>query len=1138
MPLHLHLIPDLSHAVAPLTAVLRAPVGDPFAQEWVVAPSQGVHRWLAEQLAETLGALPGERDGIAANIRFAFPGALVAQALGGRVNEDPWEVPRLTVTVLELLHRHPTLLPEGRRGDNVVAFARQAADRLDRYHIHRPAMIAAWARGDDVLTPVRGAPPLPVPDAQRWQPALWRAVRERLGTPSPPERVADALTALQGGTPPAGLPSRVMLVGSSALAPLHLDVLLALAGTVPVHAWLVHPSPGALCAARPRLDREGTGAQPPGWREPQDSHPLRAVAQVALLDSWLRPAQGMQRRLHLRGVTGTMPEPSAHAPMAATRLARLQALIRDDAPPPGAPGQPVLADQSVRLHGCHGPARQAEVLREALLHAFRDLPGLQAHEVLIVAPDLPGMAPHLETVFGTARRGADAEPWQLPVLVADRSLREVNEVAEALVRLLDAALGRSGVAELRALTDLAVVRARFGVDADAVARWFAWAERAGVAWGLSGAHRARFGLPTDYEAHSWAHAARRLVLGALLPDGAQGRAAEALPGCVVPTPGVDTEDLPAMGALLALLGEVTALAEALHGAPRAIGAWCALLHEAVGATCAVTRREQPQLAATLGVLQALAAEAAGCDVPVAFADWHPLLRERLVGAPGRVVLRGGAITATSLVPLRGVPYRVVCLAGLDDGALVGGDGDGDDLLREQPLLGDPDPAGEQRQALLETVLAARERLIVTYTAHEVRSGKAVAAIAPLAELRELLQLAGVPVEGKEGVPVPDVQVLHPRHAIDPRTFTAGALGCPGAFGHLASQRDAVGLLRSRAVVPEPVRMADAIARTAESDVPVVTLDDLAAFLDDPLRLYVKRTAGIDVFEGADEEAAVIPLALGKRERVAAATALLERLAPAPGDTEAVARESAAWRAILLREGGLPPGRLGEEAAAEVEALVQALCFQCRSKGKPMAGGTPVVIDLPLEGGLRLRGTVRGVFEGDDGARDLVRVGAERHDTRRELVQRLELLAVAAVTDGHPVRSWWIGEHVTNTGKTYATKGTADGGRAGHHAALLARLVALYQESLRSPRPLLGRTGEALVTEGRDKAAAALAGWKRMAKPFDPAVRLYGTAPRLGDLFPARGAEEDFLRAFVDVRQRMPAVENCRAIAVRARKGAE
>jgi exodeoxyribonuclease V gamma subunit len=1128
MPLHLEIIPALSHAVAPLAAMLRVPVGDPFAPEWVVAPSQGVHRWLAEQLAESLGTSPQGRDGIAANIRFAFPGALVAQALGGRVADDPWEVGRLTMALLTLLDRQPALRPPGQGAGTLVAFARQAADRFDRYHVHRPAMVTAWAQGADVLTPVRGAAAVPVPEGQRWQPALWRALREQLGVPSPPERVAQALTALEAGTPPAGLPERVMLVGSSALAPLHLEVLLALARTVAVHAWLVHPSPGVLRSTLDRLQHEA--ARPPGWRDPQDDHPLRAVAHVALLDSWLRPAQGMQRQLAVRGIPVTRPAPQMPAP--STRLARLQALLRHDAPPAGAPDMRAQDDQSVRLHGCHGAARQAEVLREALWHAFRELPGLRPEEVLIVAPDLPGMAPHLETVFGTAggpRAGAAAEPGALPLVVADRSLREVNDVAEALGRLLDAAMGRAGVADLRALTDLAVVRARFGVDAETVARWFEWAERAGVAWGLSGAHRTPFGIPADYEGHSWAHAARRLVLGALLPDVPAGGAREGVPGGVVPLPGVDVESLPAMGALLSLLGEVTTLAEALHGGARPVGAWCDLLHRAVEATCAVTRQEQPQLAATLGMLQALAAESAGCEVAVPFADWHPLLRERLAGAPGHVVLRGGAITATSLVPLRGVPYRVVCLVGLDEGALVGGESDGADLLREQPLLGDPDPAGEQRQALLETVLAARDRLIVTYSAHDVRSGKEVPAIAPLAELRELLPVAGVALD--------HVQVNHPRHAIDAKTFTPGALECAGAFGHLERQREAVAfMLRSTRPAPA-VRMADVVATGDPATEPVVTLDDLATFLEDPLRLYVKRTAGIDVYEGAEEAAAVIPLELPKRTRVKAAAALLERVAPWRDDAGAMQREAPAWRTALQREGVLPPGQRGEEALAEMQALVEELRFQCRSKARPMDGGTRVGIELPLACGMRLQGVVGGAHTGADGALDLVRVDVVRHNEGQQLRQQLELLAVAAVEDGRPVASWWIGEHDSNPGKTFATKGNAPPREPGYYAALLDRLVMLYREALGAPRPLFGGTGETLVTLGRGQAAGKLAWWASRAKEFSGEVRLYGTTPRLNDVFPRGGAEERFLTAFFEARRQLPAVGNCRAAtAGRTRQG--
>lgn len=1135
MPLHLHLIPDLSHAVAPLAALQRAPVADPFAPEWVVAPSQGVHRWLAEQLAESLGATPGGRDGIAANIRFAFPGALVAQVLGGRVADDPWEVPRLTGTVLDLLHRHPALVPEARLGDNLVAFARHAADRLDRYHVHRPAMIAAWARGDDVLTPVRDAAPLAVPEAQRWQPALWRAVREQLGVPSPPERVTQALAALQGGTPPTGLPARIMLVGSSALAPLHLEVLLALAGTVEVHAWLVHPSPGVLRAAVERLRHEAV--RPAGWREPQGEHPLRAVARVPLLDSWLRPAQGMQRQLAVRGVAATPLDMAAPAPAPSTRLARLQALVRNDAPPPGAPEQPALADQSVRLHGCHGAARQAEVLREALWHAFRELPGLHPEEVLIVAPDLPGMAPHLETVFGTMRAGANPEPGQLPVVVADRSLREVNAVAEALGRLLDAAMGRAGLADVRALTDLAVVRARFGVDADTVARWFDWAERAGVAWGLSGAHRTRFGIHADYEAHSWAHAARRLVLGALLPDGARVPTAEGadepLTG-VVPVAGVDAEDLPAIGALLALLGEVTALAEAVDGAPRPIGAWCDLLHQAVAATCAVTRDQQPQLAATLGVLQALAAEAAGCDVPVRYADWHPLLLERLVGAPGHVVLRGGAITVTSLVPLRGVPYRVVCLVGLDEGALVRVGGDGDDLLQEQPLLGDPDPSGEQRQALLETVLAARERLIVTYSAHDVRSGKAVAAIAPLAELRELLALAGVPVE--------EVQVEHPRHAIDARTFAPGTLGRAGAFGHQAAQREAVGRT-GRVIVSE---RASAGAPGNPPSRITLSLEELADFLDNPVSLFVRRALGGSVYDKVETDPAIIPLMLDAAELGALAQPLLQRVEPwtgsamkgkeawlQSGDLLQPFRE--AWHDELTSAGGIPPEPFGTKVIDQTLELVRQLHFQCRSKGKTMRPGTTTRVSI-VAGNVVVEGDVPGVHTGkDDDGNDtlaIIQVGTQRHTERRRRLQRAMLWALALQHPTRTVDSFWIGANSDEPGKTFASQGKvpkqdSDGARL----KVFEDLMALVPKALAHPFPRFGETSECLAHKTETEAREAFQKALGKVDSWSAEARCYGRNPDFDLVYQER---DEALRFFRDYHERLkgvPPVKTSDAIAV-------
>jgi exodeoxyribonuclease V gamma subunit len=1137
MPLHLHVVPALADTVPPLLGVLRTPLGDPFAPEWVVAPTQGVHLWLGERLAQSLGAMPGRHDGIAANIRFAFPGALVSEALGGRVEDDPWGVPRLTMALLDLLHQRPELVPATRLHGGTLAAARDLADRFDRYHVHRPAMIEAWARGDAVLTPVLGNSPEPVPAALQWQPALWQAVRARIGRASPPERTREALDRLHGGEAPAGLPARVLLVGATALAPLHLEVLLALSAHVTIHAWLVHPSPAVLQATLRRLQsvRE-EAATAPGMgrarRFPAVEHPVRTVAQLPLLDGWVRPSQGMQLLLAAHGVPVPTPsqEPPSTTPTRGSALQRLQHAIRLDAPV-STPHTPPQHDQSLRVHGCHGPARQVEVLREALLQAFRELPGLRPEQVLVVAPNLPAMAPHLETVFGAARPGEHADAWHLPLTVADRSLREDNEVAEALLRLVACATGRFGRAELGTLTELAVVRRRFDVDADTVRQWLAWADQLQVAWGVDGAHRAPFGLDPAFSAHSWRHAAQRLAYGALVADAAPAPEL----GGVVPATGADTGDLPAVGALCALLDTVGTVAAEAQGPPRTVRDWMARLHAAVHAVADVPRDGQPALAITLAQLAALGDEAAHSNTPVPFAELLPLLHERVGGAPGRVLLRGGAITATALAPLRGVPYRVLGIVGLDEGAFAAGAGDGDDLLREPALVGDPDPRAEQRQALLELVLAAQDRLILTHTAFSARSGKPVPAIAPLAEWRELLRSAGVTPEA--------MQVHHPRHGMDRRTFTPGALGTPGPFGHLAVQRDALQRAAgapaqapdAHASPPPGAPVATPALVGALGTAPqVVPLEDLALFLDNPVALYVKRTLGIDGYDRRDAAEAVIPLELSWRSERDAAAVLLDRIREARDRDTVVADEAPAWRTLLEREGVLPPGHFAARVFGRMEGLVEGLRVQCQQKEKTMMPGTPLPLSWAWGDGFVLSGTVPGVHVLQGGTRAIVHVGTAPHaldDTSTALVQ---LWLLAACTPGHAVTSWWIGSKEGKTGPdgvrelaTYATKGACAVDSRDAHVHALRALLPLYREALAAPRPRFGKTADQVVTD-RVKAAKTFGQLRGRLQPWQPEARVYGLAPRFADIYPEGGEVVRFFTQLQGVLAAGPQVENCRA----------
>ena len=130
------------------------------------------------------------------------------------------------------------------------------------------------------------------------------------------------------------------------------------------------------------------------------------------------------------------------------------------------------------------------------------------------------------------------------------------------------------------------------------------------------------------------------------------------------------------------------------------------------------------------------------------ADVRRLLADRIKGVSRRPDFFRGGITVSSLTPLRWLPFRVICILGLDEAGTSGGSGviDGDDLAASAPLVGDHDPRSEVRQALLEAVLAAGDHLVITRTGHNIRTNQEVPGATVLAELRDTIIATLAPPE--------------------------------------------------------------------------------------------------------------------------------------------------------------------------------------------------------------------------------------------------------------------------------------------------------------------------------------------------------------------------------------------------------
>jgi exodeoxyribonuclease V gamma subunit len=1039
--LHVHRSERTDALIEPLAALLATPPDDPFAPDVVAVPTRGVERWLAQRLSHHLGTGSDGDAGVCANVHFPSPARLVSQVLSSVLGldprDDPWRHESLTWTLLEVVDEcagepwchalgrhlgiasgvsssagtgHPDELRAGRR----LAVARHLARLFAGYGAQRPAMVRAWASGADD----DGAGAL-IPDDLLWQPQLWRRVRSAVGTPSPAERVEQALVDLAADPGSVDLPVRLSVFGPTRLPQDQLAVLDGLARARDVHLWLPHPSPvawrGGLLAAGEPTDRA-----PRRRRElvPDVRHPLLA--------SMARDALELQHRLG-----GLVSEDHHHpaAEPAESLLGALQLRLRRDEP--AAPAVLVSPeDRSVQVHACHGRSRQVEVLREVLVGLMADDPMLQPRDVLVMCPDIEDFAPLITATFGVLPddEAARAHPGHgLRVRLADRSLRQTNPVLSLVASLLELADSRVTVSEVLDLAASGPVRQRFGFHDDDLQRIRHWAVTTGVHWGEGPDRRTRFGLSAVRQG-TWQAGLDRILLGAAMAEEGQR-----FVGAALPLDDVDSTDIDLAGRLAELVDRLARVLRRLQG-EHPVSDWVEALDEGVELLADAAAPDAWQLVQAREVLSGVreAAEAHGRP-EVRLSDVRSALADRLKGRPTRAGFRTGALTICSLEPMRAVPHRVVCLLGLDDGAFPrGARVDGDDVLLRDPCIGERDPRSEDRQMVLDALMSAGDTFVVLYSGADERTGAVRPPAVPVSELLDALEATG---RSSSGRPVREqVLVRHPLAAVDERNFLAGTLGRKRAFSFDSVAYAAAKVGRADRVARPPFLARALPARPRPDE---VDLDDLVAALEHPVRWFLRQRLQLSFFDEHEEVEDRLPLELSALDSWQVGDRLLAACLAGADRGEAMAAE---WR-----RGEVPPRELGrrvlEEVADKVQPLAAAALTQMR--GEP-ARVVDVQADLP-SGGV-VTGTVRGVH-GDA----VVRTVYSRLAPKHRLRAWVQLLALVA---SEPSRPWQA-----------VTIGRPPGRRASAMAAQLSmpdpvmaaqwleQLVRLRDKMLREPLPM-------------------------------------------------------------------------------------
>ena len=83
----------------------------------------------------------------------------------------------------------------------------------------------------------------------------------------------------------------------------------------------------------------------------------------------------------------------------------------------------------------------------------------------------------------------------------------------------------------------------------------------------------------------------------------------------------------------------------------------------------------------------------------------------------------GGVTFCEMLPMRAVPFKVVCLLGMNDGAYPRPTAvPAFDLIAANPRLGDRSRRKDDRYLFLESILSARKCLYLSYVGQSVRDG--------------------------------------------------------------------------------------------------------------------------------------------------------------------------------------------------------------------------------------------------------------------------------------------------------------------------------------------------------------------------------------------------------------------------------
>lgn len=1121
MVLHGNRLEDLRDL---LTQFVQSQPLPPLVPEVILVQSNGMKHWLEMALADD-GAL-----GICAATRLELPSGYLWQVYRNVLGADA--VPQhMPFDKSSLLWRLVRLLPVLAASNSVYAplerylggntdgrklyqLAIQVADVLDGYQSYRADWLSDWAQGEpgrDTLRTHDGKSTV-LEESHAWQAQLWRDIRADVG-----EQLVDSSRASvhakfmselntlveqskATGQRPAGLPPRLIVFGISSLPMQTVQALVELGQVCQVLMLVQNPCQhywGDIVEGHDRLRQQVRRRQTVKPSNPSAANNAALhTATHPLLASW-----GKQGRdyLHLlddfdhvenyrqRLVRVDVFVDPAEGQQNPSQLNQLQSAILNLQPLPDAPAA-LQADQSITLITTHSAQREVEVLHDRLLAWFDADPALNPRDVMVMVPDMPAFAPHIQAVFGRFNPG---QARHIPFSVADTTPRQ-SPLVQALDQLLSLPRSRLSLADWLSLFEVSAVRKRFGVSEADVVQLQSWLTLAGVRWGLDARHRMAWGVPEGVarlDQNTWAFGLRRLLLGYAVGAGAPW-------GSTLPQAALGGLDAHVISALLDWVEAVNLSLQELTGdkAPEQWGRTLVGMVERF--FLASDDAEERLIERCLGPLEGwlLACADARLDTPlpldVVREHWmsqieEPSLHQRFFG---------GGVQFGTLMPMRSIPFKAICLLGMNDGDYPRQKAARDfDLMAMSWRAGDRSRREDDRYLFLEAILSARQKLYISWQGHRATDNSEQPPSVLVAQLIEYLQAGWTPARQPEQQPL---QPFSESYFLQDSPFQT-------------YDKDWARVHEPQGTNPETNDNGNEPADKPPALVtpPSLTLADLRQLLRQPVEVFFKtrlrvRLDTVDELEQLEE-----PFSLNGLEQYQAGQDFLEA-----GDIEQALKK-------LTLSGKLPMAAFGTRLACELQEKTQVVLDR-QSEWKRLCPHPLPAQSIALNvDGIAITGTLEGLWSGSaDWLQLNQRVGAvlegekEAQTARGHVVTSLWVHHLVACASAMPVTSVQLGLDGQVVFNTLTQEDATE---------ILQRLVKVYLAAWERPLPVACKTAWAyLQAQAKADRLAIDDPDKEPKDPIDAAQAAFD-----GGHFPGERTESAYLtrafECFDDIELEMP-----------------